>query len=362
MRSANDKKARRPRPRRQRVDWDSDFTDSDEETDPLNIATLTDNEDFLYMRLQLIDPKAPEISQALQWYQSVGPSSRRYLVEFPRVLLASFKDTLAALQQIYKQPNVPFRDILAPSEGQYIGMNINPPRYARRPGFEFDLGCLTRGETSLTVHPKHPPDPEEITSQTRLDPTQSVALVNILSRELSLIQGPPGTAQFELFAGRLGLQSSGSAYTDGNPSPTSPTGGITKADEKPLEELKAAAVNHIAQARALLDEYPSTAALKDELDAVELMVNNGVFYREVSKEEIRAVYKAMGSELPGTGHWYTCENGHPFTIGDCGMPMELARCTECNVSVGGHDHQVVQVVRHAVEIEALGSGVGGLRL
>ncbi|KAK0707378.1 hypothetical protein B0H67DRAFT_587383 [Lasiosphaeris hirsuta] len=170
-------------------------------------------------------------------------------------------------------------------------------------------------------------------------------------------------AQVELLAGLFGSQS-GSIKTDQNqnPPPRSLIDDTTKTNEKPLEDLKTSAINHIARARALLDEYPSTAILKDELDAMELMANNGVFYREVSAEEIRAVYKAMSSELMGTGHWYTCENGHPFTVGECGMPMQFARCPECNAQVGGQDHQAVEGVRHAAEIEALGSGVGGMRL
>jgi len=32
----------------------------------------------------------------------------------------------------------------------------------------------------------------------------------------------------------------------------------------------------------------------------------------------------MAREFIGTGHWYTCLNGHPFTVGECGMPMQTS--------------------------------------
>lgn len=48
---------------------------------------------------------------------------------------------------------------------------------------------------------------------------------------------------------------------------------------------------------------------------------------------------------------YTCANGHPFTIGECGMPMEEARCPQCNALIGGTEHQAVEGVRHAADLE-----------
>jgi hypothetical protein len=37
--------------------------------------------------------------------------------------------------------------------------------------------------------------------------------------------------------------------------------------------------------------------------------------------------------------WYTCENGHPFSIGNCGMAMQKAKCT-CGAPIGGTDHRL----------------------
>lgn len=33
-------------------------------------------------------------------------------------------------------------------------------------------------------------------------------------------------------------------------------------------------------------------------------------------------------------HWFQCSNGHPFYVGDCGMPTQTGRCLECRANVG----------------------------
>ncbi|XP_064532292.1 E3 ubiquitin-protein ligase RNF213 isoform X2 [Pseudopipra pipra] len=33
--------------------------------------------------------------------------------------------------------------------------------------------------------------------------------------------------------------------------------------------------------------------------------------------------------------WYTCPNGHPCTVGECGRPVEVGRCLECHLPIGG---------------------------
>ncbi|KAI1674825.1 AAA-12 multi-domain protein [Pyrenophora tritici-repentis] len=79
------------------------------------------------------------------------------------------------------------------------------------------------------------------------------------------------------------------------------------------------------------------------------------FYEAVSKEEVEAIKKAMVSGPGGiathSGHWYKCVNGHPFAIGECGMPMQLARCPECGQPVGGQSHTAVAGVSRATEME-----------
>ncbi|KAM9281709.1 E3 ubiquitin-protein ligase RNF213 isoform 3-T4 [Morus bassanus] len=56
-------------------------------------------------------------------------------------------------------------------------------------------------------------------------------------------------------------------------------------------------------------------------------------------EDIMA--QARGWEGVATLRWYTCPNGHPCTVGECGRPMEISRCLDCGVEVGGHQHKSV---------------------
>uniref|UniRef100_A0A8V1AN22 RING-type E3 ubiquitin transferase n=1 Tax=Gallus gallus TaxID=9031 RepID=A0A8V1AN22_CHICK len=38
---------------------------------------------------------------------------------------------------------------------------------------------------------------------------------------------------------------------------------------------------------------------------------------------------------------YICPNGHPCTVGECGRPMEIGRCIECGLQVGGLKYKAV---------------------
>ncbi|KAF6297909.1 hypothetical protein mRhiFer1_000154 [Rhinolophus ferrumequinum] len=41
----------------------------------------------------------------------------------------------------------------------------------------------------------------------------------------------------------------------------------------------------------------------------------------------------------GGFRWYTCPNGHPCVVGECGMPMEQSSCVDCGVRIGGLNHR-----------------------
>jgi hypothetical protein len=126
------------------------------------------------------------------------------------------------------------------------------------------------------------------------------------------------------------------------------------------EVLRGKGLNHLAQAREVLQKYPVTALLKAEIDAVESMLNGSV-HPQVTTEELRVIYKAMAGKFSGMGRWYACQNGHPF-IGDSGTPMEQASCPECTAPVGGQNHEALEGVRHAVEIERVMGEINRLRL
>lgn len=108
----------------------------------------------------------------------------------------------------------------------------------------------------------------------------------------------------------------------------------------------------ITAARDLCRLYPGqTNGLRDEIDGAEHMLNGATFYSAVSSEERMAVISAMAREFRGTGHWYYCENGHPFTIGECGGAVQMSRCPECGAAVGGQGHQTADGVTRANDLE-----------
>lgn len=130
------------------------------------------------------------------------------------------------------------------------------------------------------------------------------------------------------------------------------------------EAFKAKGQEALEEAKKLMEgrDWPSKQILETEIAAVETLLNSGVFYKPVTTDELRAVYAAMASEFHGTGHWYTCEMGHPFTVGECGQPMQQARCPECGSPVGGQNHTPAAGVTLATNIENLAHGFGDMRI
>lgn len=104
-------------------------------------------------------------------------------------------------------------------------------------------------------------------------------------------------------------------------------------------------------ARLTCRNAPSTRSMLTEISAAETSLRDSTFYTSVTNEEKRAVYAAMATSWSGTGHWYTCPNGHPFTIGECGGPMEESRCPQCDAVIGGRNHVAAAGVRRAEEFE-----------
>lgn len=125
----------------------------------------------------------------------------------------------------------------------------------------------------------------------------------------------------------------------------------------------------------------TTGHLQPDIEKARILVNGGTFYSFVTTEEKEQIYKAMAGQFQGTGHWYYCENNHPvripihlgslrcsniltksikFTVGECGMPMQLARCPECGAQVGGQNHTPTAGVRAATDFESQFTGGGGL--
>lgn len=47
-----------------------------------------------------------------------------------------------------------------------------------------------------------------------------------------------------------------------------------------------------------------------------------------------------GGGYTGQGHFYRCQNGHPYVIGDCGGATQESKCPECGATIGGRGHQL----------------------
>lgn len=108
---------------------------------------------------------------------------------------------------------------------------------------------------------------------------------------------------------------------------------------------------YIDKAQDVLNHHSSCQVFGPEIDAVRKSLRNGTFYELVSAEERKAISLAMKYEFRGSGHWYACANGHPFTIGECGMPMEQARCPECGERIGGTNHTMTEGVNRDESME-----------
>ncbi|KAF8533486.1 hypothetical protein BDD12DRAFT_946339 [Trichophaea hybrida] len=110
-------------------------------------------------------------------------------------------------------------------------------------------------------------------------------------------------------------------------------------------------MNNLDRCLEIIDAHSSAEYLREDVQKARVLLGGGTFYSFVSSEEKATVYRAMAREFGGTGHWYYCQNGHPFTVGECGMPMQLARCSECDAPVGGQGHVPTAGVSRAADLE-----------
>ena len=128
--------------------------------------------------------------------------------------------------------------------------------------------------------------------------------------------------------------------------------GVTEAQDS-ASELVQEGREQLLIARDLCEKHPDqTKGMLEEVEDVQKMLRDSTFYATVTNEEKAAVYAAMANELRGTGHWYYCANGHPFTIGECGMPMQTSVCPQCGAPVGGQSHRNVEGVTRAADLDA----------
>ena len=127
-----------------------------------------------------------------------------------------------------------------------------------------------------------------------------------------------------------------------------------KLSEEDMTTIVEHARRRLDLAQTICKMFPGqTAGMLDEVAQAQKMLRDSTFYEPVTNSEKAAVYAAMAQSFQGTGHWYYCVNRHPFTVGECGMPMELARCPQCGAVVGGTNHRPVEGVTRATDLEEM---------
>lgn len=130
----------------------------------------------------------------------------------------------------------------------------------------------------------------------------------------------------------------------------SPIGANISASQR--EGVLNVELDSLKQCEDAIRENASARYLLEDIAKARNLLRGSTFYSFVSSQEKEQIYAAMANEFRGSGHWYYCQQGHPFSVGECGMPMELAKCPECDSPVGGQHHNPTAGVRRADDFEA----------
>ncbi|CAB4391624.1 unnamed protein product [Rhizophagus irregularis] len=125
-----------------------------------------------------------------------------YIVESTNIYFEAYYHVLKTLQTT-KPYLLPLKRYLAPElnhnlANACIDAKVKPPKYTEAPGFQFDLSVLCNDKRlTLNVANTHTYDDValSINEYSRLDKSQAKALISALTREIALIEGPPGTGK-----------------------------------------------------------------------------------------------------------------------------------------------------------------------
>lgn len=75
--------------------------------------------------------------------------------------------------------------------------------------------------------------------------------------------------------------------------------------------------------------------LQLHLEELKKIVKATVAITEAERREI------VGALHLSPGHWFKCQNGHPYIITECGGAMQISKCNECGAPIGGTNHQLL---------------------
>ncbi|XP_064006836.1 E3 ubiquitin-protein ligase RNF213 [Pogoniulus pusillus] len=89
-----------------------------------------------------------------------------------------------------------------------------------------------------------------------------------------------------------------------------------------------------AQAVLLCGQNPILQPLRNLAFHPDIMKHS---FLPTMPEDMVAQVKVL-KDLAGL-RWYTCPNGHPCTVGECGLPSQIGHCLDCGAQVGGINHK-----------------------
>jgi len=122
---------------------------------------------------------------------------------------------------------------------------------------------------------------------------------------------------------------------------------IVSPDRNMDELLRWRVLGHLA---AALIAAPKTSVLatlrKIMLEPESLMYGEDRYLPGMDEDIRNRVLKALlerGENIwKFKTHWYKCSCGYTFFIGECGRPMEVTACPQCQTQIGGRDHNATQ--------------------
>ncbi|CAB5216785.1 unnamed protein product [Rhizophagus irregularis] len=152
--------------------------------------------------ISFVDPSIYSIAlNEISNYDRITDQSleKRFLVESTSIYLEAYYHILKTLQTT-NPSSLPFEKYFAPNLKGNRDIKVETPMYTRAPGFQFDLSvlCKNKGRSlKLVVANRNSYDKvaKDITASSILDDTQAEALISALTREVALIEGPPGTGK-----------------------------------------------------------------------------------------------------------------------------------------------------------------------
>lgn len=164
------------------------------------IRDLVSNRNRAMISLSLVNPTSIlDQARIVKLAQEFKPQGA-VLVEFPGLLFASFQPILKCLQDLHRNPTLPFGQWLVPDpEVQYDSLDgvvkVPAPLYLSKRGVQVDISCITKDGHRLLHSNAAPVSIEDLEKHTTLDYGQCQGLLLSLQSELALIQGPPGTGK-----------------------------------------------------------------------------------------------------------------------------------------------------------------------